>query len=166
MGILPIGIIIKARRIIYLHYLLTLDKTEMLFKFFLIQWNNPTRGDWTELVKADLDDFKIEKNLEDIKLKSKLSFKEHVKERAKEHALEVLNDMKDGHSKMSNLHYTEIKTQEYLQSPNIRMEEALNLFKFRTHMADFGENYRAGAEFVLCPLCSKDGDSIKELDIR
>ena len=26
-------------------------------------------------------------------------------------------------------------------------------------MADLGENYRAGAEFVRCPLCSKDGDN-------
>ena len=51
MGILPIGTVIKARRIMYLYYLVNLDKTEMLYKFFITQWNNPIRGDWVELVK-------------------------------------------------------------------------------------------------------------------
>ena len=49
--------------------------------------------------------------------------------------------------------------QDYMKSANIKMQEALTLFKFRTRMADFGENFRAGATEVLCPLCSK-----KELD--
>ena len=43
--------------------------------------------------------------------------------------------MKDGHSKMDNLNYNEIKLQDYMKSPNLRMEEALNIFKFMTHMA-------------------------------
>ena len=60
-------------------------------------------------LKEDLEDFKIENNLEDIKSNVKHSFKKYVKERAKDHALEILNALKDGHSKMDNLHYTEIK---------------------------------------------------------
>ena len=75
-----------------------------------------------------------------------------------------LNDTKDAHSKMDNLEYTEIKLQDYMKSPNLRMEEALNIFKFRMRMAEFGENFRAGADYVFCPLCSKDEKTIKELD--
>ena len=38
LGIIPIGVIIKARRINYLHYLVTRSETEMLSKFFIKQW--------------------------------------------------------------------------------------------------------------------------------
>lgn len=48
LGIIPIGIIVKARRINYLHYLINRNPNEMLHKFFLIQWLKPSRGDWTE----------------------------------------------------------------------------------------------------------------------
>ena len=58
---------------------------------------------------------------------------------------------KDGHSKLSNIKYTQLKMQEYLKDRNNRLEDALNIFKYRTHMADFGSNFRAGADIVFCP---------------
>ena len=133
----------------------------MLYKFFITQWNNPTKGDWSELVKKDLDDFKIKKDLEVIKCMSNTSFKKKVKKEAKQNAFEVLSSMKDGHSKMENIHYTEIKMQDYMKSENLKLNEALNIFKIRTRMAKFGENFRAGADFILCPLCSEDLDNLK-----
>ena len=57
---------------------------------------------------------------------------------------------KDGHSKMDILKYTKIKLQDYMKSPSLRMEEALNIFKFR--------------DYVCCPFGSKDENRIKELD--
>ena len=48
-----------------------------------------------------------------------------------------------------------------MQSKNLKLKEALNIFQVRTHMAKFGENYRAGADFVLCPLCSEDLDNLE-----
>ena len=42
MGILPIGGIVKARRINYLHSLLSRDTNSMLYSFFITQWYNPT----------------------------------------------------------------------------------------------------------------------------
>ena len=66
LGILPIGTIIKARRISHLHYLVNLDKNEMLYKFYRTQWLNPTRGDWSLHVKEDLADFAIKMEPEDI----------------------------------------------------------------------------------------------------
>ena len=66
---------------------------------------------------------------------------------------------KKGHSKLKNISYTELKMQDYLMNGNIKMEEAINIFKFRTHMADFGENFKSGAEAVICPLCLDHIDS-------
>ena len=152
LGIIPIGSVIKARRIMYLYYLLNLEKTEMLYKFFIIQWGNPTRGDWSELVKEDLTDFKVGTNLDNIRMQRNHSLKKLVKERAKDHVFETLITKKDDNSKMDNLKYTELKQQEYTKSPNLRLEENLNIFKFRTCMAEFGENFRAGADYVFCLL--------------
>ena len=42
LGILPIGTIIKARRLNYLHTILTGDRKGMLYSFFITQWHNPT----------------------------------------------------------------------------------------------------------------------------
>ena len=72
----------------------------MLYKFCITQWNNPTRGDWSELVKNDLDEFKIKKDLEAIRFMSTQSFKKLVKLAAREHAFEKLISMKNEHSKM------------------------------------------------------------------
>ena len=44
LGILPIGRVIKARRINYLHAILTSDKQGKLYNFFITQWNSPTKG--------------------------------------------------------------------------------------------------------------------------
>ena len=67
LGIVRIGTIIKAKRIIFLHYLLNRNETEMISQIFSVQWNQPVKNDWTNFVKQDLIDFRIEINLSDIK---------------------------------------------------------------------------------------------------
>ena len=113
-GALPLGVILKARRINYLHSILKSDQNGMLYSCFIVQWHNPSKGDWTELVKEDLDDFKIELSFENMQAKSKDSFKRIVKSKAKEYALKILLEKKSLHSKMENVDYTELKIQNYL----------------------------------------------------
>ena len=69
LGILPIGVMIKARRINYFHYLLTRDESEMLSQFFYTQWKMPCKGDWTESVRVNLEEFGIPCELEILKCK-------------------------------------------------------------------------------------------------
>ena len=47
------------RRIQYLHHLVTRQENEILYQFFITQWTNPTRGDWTEKMKEDLEEIRI-----------------------------------------------------------------------------------------------------------
>ena len=82
LGVLPVTAIVKARRINYLYSILQREAGSMLNSFFITQWNNPTRGDWTEEVKSDLEDFGIPCSFEWIKSKSQLSFKSLVKTKA------------------------------------------------------------------------------------
>ena len=56
----------------------------MLYSFFITQWNNPSKGDWTEYVKQNSEDFKIPQSFQLIQSKSKYTFKKLVKMRAKQ----------------------------------------------------------------------------------
>ena len=52
--------------------------------------------------------------------------------------------------------------QEYLLLNNMNKNEAIILFKFRTRMAPFGENYKAGRFSSTCPYCFSLIDSQEE----
>ena len=128
IGCIPISLIIKSRRLNYLHYLATRKETETLFKFFMAQWNHPAeRNEWTEQVRQDLEEFEIEEDLSWIKNKSEFSFKKIVKAKAKELTLE-LNHRK---GKMTRLFYVELELQQYLKNQNISTSQARAVFKFK-----------------------------------
>ena len=131
----------------------------MLYTFFVTQWNNPTRGDWTLEVKQDLEDFGIPCSCELIQSKSKLSFKNMVKVRAEEYAFNSLRRKQNTHSKMENLTCSSLKMQQYLSSQEIKTSEKRTIFKYHTRMERFGENFRGSQGPILCPLCQKHLDN-------
>ena len=161
LGILPISIIIKARRVNYLHYILRREENEMLYNFFMTQWHNETIGDWTQQIKIDLDDLEIPCDFEYIKSKSRNTFKSMVKIKAKEYALKILTDKQEKHKKMKDLFYPELKIQDYFKITGIKSRQALTLFKWRVRMAPFGENFRGKEKFKMCPFCHSHSDSQK-----
>ena len=160
LGLIPIGTIIKARRLNYLHYLVSQPKLSMLYRVFKTQWDYPVKGDWVLEVKEDMLQFGISMSLEEILKTSKSKFKNLVKIRATECALENLLDEKEKHSKMKDLFYSELKMQSYLQDSDLTVEEAQNLFRFRTRTAKYKENmkskYDSGS--LACPACGLQPD--------
>ena len=114
---IPIHVLLKARRVIYLHYLATQNEDEMLSKVFVSQWKYPVKDDWTEEARLNLSELDINLSLEEIKRKSADSFKRMVKIKAKEYTLDYLLKLKGKHSKMNNLNYPELKLQNYLKDP-------------------------------------------------
>ena len=158
-GLLPISVIIKVRRLNYFHTILTGPSNGMLFKVFKTQWNFPCKGDWTLLVKKDLDDFDIESDLTDIKLKSKETFKKLVKSKARDYAYDSLCNKQKSCNKMENLTYFEHSIQKYMVNSDYSYNEVTLIFKFRTRMLNFGQNFRAGRDVVWCPLCHMHIDS-------
>ena len=148
-GALPIGVLIKSKRVNYLHYLVKEDES----KFFYAQWENSLKNDWTLQVREDLEDLCIPVDLEFIKSKSQDSFKRLVKVKAREYALDELNKMKAGHSKMNNIYYPKLEMQHYLKNEKISPENAKLIFAYRTRMANFTENFRGPYGPKQCPLC-------------
>ena len=115
----------------------------------------PGKNDWVNQVKEDLVDFEIDMTLEEIKSKSKNVFKKLVKQKMKEYALNYLNK----HTKMDNLFYVKLKTQNYLKDGRISVHAAKNLFKWRTRAAFFKTNYSNSYQDTSCPLCLVEPDS-------
>ena len=161
LGILRIGTIIKARRINFLHYLLRRNETEMIYQIFSVQWNQPTKNDWTYFVKQDLLDFRIESDLLNLKNISEWSFKNLVRKKANEYEFNELMKKKQTHSKLKDLQYTKLEMQEYLKLENLNTTEALTLFRYRVRMAKYGENFRGNNKEILCPLCNTHLDNQK-----
>ena len=150
------------KRINYLHYLVKLDKSEMLSKFFFAQWDNPVHLDWTIEVKKNLLEFGLRTSLDVIKKMSKNTFKNLVKKHAKRYEFLRLLEIKLTKSKMKNLHYSEFKLQDYLLLKNLNVCQARALFKFRVRMAPFGQNFKGGQEFIICPFCDSHVDGQEE----
>ena len=51
LGFLPLSSIVKERRILYLHYLVKSDHSKMLYKFFIAQWEDESKNDWTKMLE-------------------------------------------------------------------------------------------------------------------
>ena len=159
LGLLPISVIIKMKRVKYLHYLLTKKRTEMLSIFFWSQWRNPSRGDWVYSVRQDLNDLCITDDLETIALFSKFKFKQLVKSKAMQFALNLLLTRKLDHSKLDNLEFYDLKMQSYFSLNTVTVEQVRATFLFRVRMSDFAGNYRGKEIGRLCPLCQNHLDT-------
>ena len=90
-----------------------------------------------------------------MKGKSEWSFKRLLRIKTKQYAFSYLLYLKQNHSKMDNLHYGELKIQNYLKKENISVKEAQNLFRYRTRVAKFKENFKNNNAEIVCPLCSE-----------
>ena len=112
----------------------------MLSNFFYCQWYNGAKDDWTTQVKLDLAELGLPSNLETLKRKSTLSWKNLVKKKAKEYELQKLLELKESKnkSKMKNLRYEKLETQPYLVELEVKI--AKNLFRYRVKMAEFERN--------------------------
>ena len=60
---------------------------------------------------------------------------------------------------MDNVSYSELKLQKYFQNENLKAKEMRTIFRYRTRMEVYGENFRAGKAFTICPLCKLHIDS-------
>ena len=68
----PLKYYIASRRIMYLH-------NELIHRVYSAQRDNPTKGDFIELVKADLENIGIDYDEEYFKGQTKGQFKQHIK---------------------------------------------------------------------------------------
>ena len=94
-----------------------------------------------------------------MKQKSKESFKHYVKKKAMQYEFRSLMQSKVKLSKLSDIYYDKLQMQDYLNLHNLTVKQAQCVFNFRVRMASFSENFRNGADLVMCPLCGVHRDT-------
>ena len=158
LGLIPLSDLIKCRRILYLHNILTRNEDQLLFRFFKAQNRNPSKGDWSEIVKQDIADFSLNLTFDEIKRLKYAKFKTIVKKACKIYTLNRLLLIKSSHKKGENLQYSKLETNQYLLSNKITVSQALLLFKIRSRMLDvkmnFKEKYQNDNMLLQCDICT------------
>ena len=155
MGCLPIRVIIKTRRLMYLHYLLNEDEDSLIHSFFQSQQKSPLKGDWCLNIQEDLSDFQIQHlSYDDIQHMSKLDFKTLINNSATKYAFKYLVALQKSMTKICQIKYTRLEIQPYLSSPIFSNREIEFLFQAKSRMLNFRTNYRGSYSDVRCPLCS------------
>ena len=73
-GTIPIKFLLKARRINYLHNILSKSENELINHVYLAQKRRPIKDDWFLTVQKDLNDLNIELSENEIKAMKKQKF--------------------------------------------------------------------------------------------
>ena len=136
----------------------------MIRKIYNIQKENPTNGDFSELVKQDMITIGLDINEDELMKIPKSRFKRIVKQKSQQQVCSYLNELKKKHSKMENLHYVSSETAPYLKSPLFNSTDNSLLLALRTRTVrgirnDFGGLYND----KLCPLKCGDTDTLKNV---
>ena len=156
-GKIPIGIILKMRRLLYWWNIVSQDSNSMLYKIYKGQCNNAVKGDWCLLLEEDKKEFGLESVKDEeltTKFKNKLRFKTFIKKKAVKLASEYLGKLKEKHSKLDDLSFTKLEPATYLFDSRINKKQTQLLFKLRTRMYNVKANFPGNHLFnMICDLC-------------
>ena len=116
---------IQKMLVLYMKYILEQTDESLLKKFFYLQLDKPTRGDWASTCLKDLEELNISLSLEEIRLISKLRFSKMLKERISENFLKYLKRKQGGNEK--EIQYDCLETADYLKPKNEKLSNKLGL---------------------------------------
>ena len=128
LGCLPIRFVIKARRIMFLQTILKEEETSLLYRFFMAQLEEPSKGDWSLQVAKDLEDINLALTLEENRNLSVECFRTKVRKSINLAAFKYLLNEKQSKSKVMDIAYEKFEIQEYLVSSNLETREIKVLF--------------------------------------
>ena len=126
LGCTPFRELIAKRRILFLHYILR--EGSMIRNFFAVQSKNPKPKDWVLTVKKDLEELKLELDIENIKTYTKPTLKILLNKAISIKVMKRLNTLKENHSKVRNISHTSLKMQNYLKANRYKISKVTNDF--------------------------------------
>ena len=161
---MPIRFIISSRRLMYLRTILIKDDDELVRRIFKAQLDNPSPGDFVELLKNDFEIIEEKFEEKEILNKSKQTYKKFIKMKVRKAALKFLNDLKETHTKIKHIKYETLKCQEYLISPMFSNTDINTLFSLRSRMIDCKMNFKNKNKDnnLKCKFCNTDSDDSQE----
>ena len=156
-GAIPIRFILACRRMTYLQTILKRNENELTKRIFKAQKENPTKGDFYCQV---LKDFELIGE-EEVAIKSKTIHKNNIKQKIKTAALSYLLEKKQNHSKIKDIQFTKLETQNYMTSPLFQNSEVCLLFALRSKYVDCKANFKSQYRntHLLCDYCTESDDT-------
>ena len=150
LGHTPARYEIKKMRLAYLQYILQQSENSLLNKFFKLQLNQPSKGDWASTCLLDIKELGIDKSLEEIKLMTKNKFMTILKESVKVISLEYLTGKQKFKGK--EIEYEKVEMSEYLLPTyqKLSIEERRKLFSIRNKMINIPANFSKSNSEVKC----------------
>ena len=150
----PLQYIISSRRLMYLHNILSREEGELVKRVYRAQSDRPTKGDFVELVKADLEMIGATLNENKIQTQTKGEFKSSIKSKIQDAALQYLKTLQIKHKKTEHIQYNNFRIQPYMKDPRFTNSMVSMLFSMRSSMtrgikANFSAMYRRD---LSCPL--------------
>ena len=164
-GCVPFREMIRKRRILFLHYILNESERSFLKKFLMKQIQTQKSKDWISQVITDFKLLGLDLTIESIKEMKKARLKIIVNQAIKEKTFRDLVKKKESHSKVMNIIHERLEIQGYLK-PNklkMKMEEAQEIFRMRSRVADVKTNFKAKYESFECDVCKKEEETQKHV---
>ena len=161
LGCIPIRELISKRRILFLHYIMNESESSMINRFFKTQLRSKKPKDWISSVLKDLKDLKMEETIEEIQVMRKTMLKRIVNKAIARKAFERLICIKENHSKVKHLIYSNLKMQNYLKPSRVKVsqKEMNTIFEMRSRVTKVKVNFRGNYENLECRICKNEEES-------
>ena len=131
-GLVPIRHIISSRRLLFLQTILNRDDTEITKRIYREQQNNPSPGDFVELVSNDLNVVGVPLD-ENLITNSGRTYKTLIKKQIRIAAFTELLRQQESHSKVRDIIYKTLEPQKYLSSNMFTNDNVSLLAALRSH---------------------------------
>ena len=103
----PLNYIISSRILMYLHHINQKDDNELVKKVFTAQQENPTKGDFSELVKKDIEMLGTNYDKNKLWTYSKAKFKAFIKKHINEASFKYLKSLQTKQTQIQDISYNE-----------------------------------------------------------
>ena len=156
-GSIPIRFILKKKRIMFLHHILTRTEEALIRRVLAAQIDKPVKGDWCVVVRQDMDSLGLNNvSFDEVSRMSKDQLKILLNDKITMCSFEELNNGKLNLSKIAGIEYDRLEIQPYLTDPQLSIKLKQLTFKWRTKMVKVGWNF---GQKELCPLCGTADDT-------
>ena len=152
LGLVLVSYLLKKKRILYLHHLLTVDESSLVVKVFRKQVSSLKKGDWVQTVLNDLKDLKIELSFSQIAGISKAKFKSTVKESCEKACFLALLKEMESLKKDKEIQYKSLITQSYLMHDSgLSVHSMRNIYHIRCREIQLKSNHPSAYSDINCP---------------
>ena len=153
LGLPSVAFLLKKKRVLYLHHLLTTDQSSLVSQVFQEQVRKSKSKDWVHSVIKDLEDLEIDLLFSQIASIGKQPFKQLVKESCENACFKSLIKEKEKLSKGREIQYTNFETQSYLMSDSdLSVEIMRKIYHLRCRELPLKANFPSSFQDKMCPI--------------